>query len=383
MWSQERTAHLMDLLYQTTLAPELGQPFLTELCRETGAHVGAILVHDMAAGAGAVAPVAVGVDALAIFDYESRYAAENIWVQRTAHRLHASSAVRSDDWVSLPELQQTGYWKEFLRPIDVSHSMGACGLNEDGRTALLSVCRSFRKGAFDDREFTLLRTLAPHWANVCAIQRKLLILEQRSTAREAALDQLELAVFFLGPDEQVAFANTAAHEFLASAATLVQKNGRLCARDRKSDQAFRAAINSISEHPVKSVPTNLLFVLRNAEGIATAIAAVHQLSGDARGTKALLVQNLTPHPDPTMQAALAHLFGLTSAEARLAVAMRRHASITDAAADLGLTAGTARERLKVIYQKANVDGQVALILMLERISGVRGRHGYAEQLINK
>ena len=58
---------------------------------------------------------------------------------------------------------------------------------------------------------------------------------------------------------------------------------------------------------------------------------------------------------------LVDLFGLSPSEARLAWAIAQGMSISEAAADLGLTVETARNYSKKIYAKTGARGQAELV----------------------
>jgi DNA-binding NarL/FixJ family response regulator len=63
---------------------------------------------------------------------------------------------------------------------------------------------------------------------------------------------------------------------------------------------------------------------------------------------------------------LAQLFNLLPSEARLALALSRGMSITEAAEDLGLTEQTARTYSKTIYAKMGARGQADLVRFIHR-----------------
>ena len=58
------------------------------------------------------------------------------------------------------------------------------------------------------------------------------------------------------------------------------------------------------------------------------------------------------------------LFGLTTSEARLAIAMSQGKTITEAAGELNLTTETARNYSKRIYAKTDTRGQADLVRIL-------------------
>jgi DNA-binding CsgD family transcriptional regulator len=78
--------------------------------------------------------------------------------------------------------------------------------------------------------------------------------------------------------------------------------------------------------------------------------------------------------DPDSQAGtpaerLAALFGLTPAEARLAVSLAAGASLDETANAFGLSKLTLRTQLRILLDKTGTNRQAALVRMLSRIAG--------------
>jgi DNA-binding CsgD family transcriptional regulator len=64
---------------------------------------------------------------------------------------------------------------------------------------------------------------------------------------------------------------------------------------------------------------------------------------------------------------LSRAFGLSSGEAKLAVALSSGASLQEAADELGIANETARTRLKGVFAKTGVNRQTALIALIARL----------------
>ena len=61
---------------------------------------------------------------------------------------------------------------------------------------------------------------------------------------------------------------------------------------------------------------------------------------------------------------LMSVFGLTHAEARVALALLETRDIKGAAVQCGITVGSARQYLKRVFSKSNTTGQVDLVITL-------------------
>lgn len=91
----------------------------------------------------------------------------------------------------------------------------------------------------------------------------------------------------------------------------------------------------------------------------------HRLLG-SRAQILVTLKDLSQKPVGSDFAEFGRLFHLTPAELRLSAALGHGQSLSDAAASLGITFETARQRLKQIFQKTGVSKQSELCVMLAR-----------------
>lgn len=80
----------------------------------------------------------------------------------------------------------------------------------------------------------------------------------------------------------------------------------------------------------------------------------------------LVITDLAPKPGPDPNI-LAHAFGLTRAEARLASLVATGMSPDATAKRLGITPGTARSQLKAVFAKTETHRQSELTALLARL----------------
>ncbi|HEX7855156.1 MAG TPA: helix-turn-helix transcriptional regulator [Sphingobium sp.] len=149
-------------------------------------------------------------------------------------------------------------------------------------------------------------------------------------------------------------------EILTGSGVLKRRsNGKLEARDRDIEREIYQALSNITEDSrarpraiiISRDPwLDMLIVPARDQGISTNIdrAAIAYVHGDSW-------RSADRHEQ------LAELFGLSPREARLALAISRGLSLTEAAAELGLTVGTARQYSKSTYAKMGVRGLPDLV----------------------
>ena len=83
----------------------------------------------------------------------------------------------------------------------------------------------------------------------------------------------------------------------------------------------------------------------------------------------LVLIDLDTHPLPT-HTALERIFGLTPAEARLAILLARGATTTEVAATQGGSVATVRTQLASIFGKTHTRRQAELVILLARLSAL-------------
>jgi DNA-binding CsgD family transcriptional regulator len=90
-------------------------------------------------------------------------------------------------------------------------------------------------------------------------------------------------------------------------------------------------------------------------------------AGSSGPHTALVLVDLDTAPRPTPEA-LQKIFGLTLAEAKLAIEVARGKSLEDIAAETRISVSTARKQLASIFSKTNTHRQGELVALLARVS---------------
>lgn len=227
-----------------------------------------------------------------------------------------------------------------------------------GVTAWLSIGRA--KPGFTAADSALLSTLAQHFKralrNYATIERE----RFRTSIANQAIRRLNFGWLSLDAQGAIVEADPNAERLLQQSGALRRgRENRLIladpALDRRLTETLRGFVAQGAKRPrairASQDPwVDMLFVPvePQASTAASAAVAIGYIQGDTRSTA-------DSHEE------IAELFGLLPSEARLALALSRGFSITEAAASLGLTVETARSYSKKIYAKLGARGQADLI----------------------
>lgn len=346
-------------LFENLGESDWASAFLAGVCSETRSHAAAVLQVDVATRRQNL-PAFFGQGPEMAAAFELTHASGNPWrpPDESCGPI-AGSVVVPDDFLPLSSLRRTGFWTDFLKPMNVDHGCGVIGLRTSERVLSMTLLRSSRRGTYDARERAWLSRLAPHWVNACHLRSRLAPTDHDGRDAAHALDALGTAVFFLDNAGRCTRWNAAADTLLREGSLMRLRGGRLVAASPGASSMFLAATG----------PT----VLRRGDGSVAGQAATHALpSGGAFGgaNAVVFVDPIQTSRPADVQQALRAAFGLTPREAELAVRLADGSELATVAEAMRISAGAARTRLKTVFGKTGTRhqaGVVALVGSLRRV----------------
>lgn len=366
---------LIGTLYADLDGPEWSDAFLAGVCRATRSSSGAFVVTDLTVHQDAL-PSFYGAETVSALAYERRYAGHNPWraARASAHR-HDGMVLSSDDIVPVSELKQTLFYRDFLHHLGVAHGAGLIGLSNARAVGSLTLLRSPQAGPYTPEERRLLRALAPHWSNACALRQRFDALADRHRRLTAVVDHLALAVFVLDGDGLLVRTNAAADRCLSAGLSLRVLRGKLAAVHPASEAALARATTAAGAALRWAAAPAQAFLLCDITGSPIGHAAVHRLKPGGAAPVVVFVRPLEEAPGSTsdrLRDALRDAYGLTAAEAALAEALAGRHDLTRTASHLGITPATARTRLKAVFDKVGVENQAGLVAAVLAVREVLG-----------
>lgn len=361
---------MLEPLYESVLEPGRLQIVNQRLAEATGSNITAVLIHDVANGNGDVSLVH-GTDPRGMAE---RLADHDLltdpWITRVVSKLTTGAVLNSDDLLPRAQMRRTAAYNDYYKLLDIGQQVASVAHYDGASSVTLSMCRGVREPAFDARAMSLLHELTPHWVNAYAIQRRMSWLERRVETMEATLESIPYAMFLLDAAQRVIRMNAAAERLLSAGDMLWLDEGRprMLLDSRPLQQVLFAACQGLPQDgiPIRRPGTA---TLRNAAGRNALVATAHPLSTAAlrqgNGEAAILfVQPVGSALARDLKALLRRLFGLTIAEATLADALHRHADLSLAASQAGVSPATAQTRLKLVFDKTGERSQPALMRLL-------------------
>ena len=265
------------------------------------------------------------------------------------------------DCTTSDEMKTLPYYQEFLRPLGLQY-FGAVKMAAGDDIWCVSIQRSPQQGPFSADEKRKLAALSARIASAAALARAL-----GFATAAAAVEAFEVggsAVALLNRRGEVLRLNHFAENLLSSDLRIVEK--RIVSQDREATAALDRALHSLLWAGTSAAlmpPVPLPRRLRRAI-LAYPIKLSAVSAGIFAECQALLVfVDLEKRAKPPEEA-LRLSFALTPAEARLAIRMSSGATLETVADELNITKDTARNQLKVVFQKTDVHRQAELVALL-------------------
>lgn len=362
-------ADLVAGFYGACLEPSAWPDILNRLKDAVRADVCAIGSHDFTTGTGRL-DQAVNIERVYLAAYAEGMGRHNPWMQ-IQDRLPPPGAVRSGQMLfDDAEVVETAFFKEWLEPQDLFHHVFGILDADGGVVDFLMFARSRDKGAFWEDDMALLGRLLPNLRQGMRAGQILRQAQEMSRLQAHALDVLPIGTMILSNGGTVLLANRLAREIVnGEPAFYVGNNGlglRLAAgrtrfRDILSAAALRPVLDGSGEIHATSVP-------REGGGRPLTVLTL-AIEGDRpvqgiNDPAAIVFIGDPERPSEVDPRRLIRLYGLSRAEARVAVQLAKGQRLEQVAEALGLTYETVRKHLKQIFSKTTTDRQAELVRTL-------------------
>ncbi|MFT0860910.1 helix-turn-helix transcriptional regulator [Ancylobacter sp. G4_0304] len=310
----------------------------------------------------------------------SPWMTRNIWLERLNEAAYRVGDVYRDQDVATPEEIETHpFYVEFLPSVGLGWNMAAIIHSDFGAPTGLLVQRSREKGPYTRAEMDALQRLSRHVEQSLRISARLVDGQSLNDTLARTLDSMDRPTFILDPDLRPVHINRQALGLMGRYFT--EEDGRLLPVAEHQRAAFTAAVRSAlaDAEPQKEGPQPITLTMATGEAplvawILPLVGASADRLGNAPPGERVVVLVQTLHAersiDPTV---IRNVFGLTLGEARLAAQLGAGHSVRRAAAELGITEGTARVVLKRVFQKMGVQRQSQLVANLVMFGGTGHR----------
>jgi DNA-binding CsgD family transcriptional regulator len=369
-FSGDQIEKILDLIYDAAAENELWPHVLTAVADLTRSEGGILFGQSVSAER-------------VYFDFNGRLNEECNRAYRERHMQNPWSQymetkpigrlVLSDEALPLAELQTTTFYDEVLRPQDVGHNgMIVLAARDDFRAAF-NLCRSVRHGPFDPDEQRLLEWLSPHLCRSVTLGFRIDGYIAMQHASFGALDRLADGVIVLDRKARVLFTNGAARRIAEQGAVRLQQP---IATD---SPAHSQRLNELIRAALQGAAGGTMSLPRDVNGRLLTILVSSIRSKDLGrlsdvGVKDAAVLLFVIDPANRRSIPLGQImdaYGLTHAEARVALAASSGNTVIETAQSLGLSPNTIKTHLRHVFAKTGTGRQAELAGLIAAMGVVR------------
>jgi DNA-binding CsgD family transcriptional regulator/PAS domain-containing protein len=280
-----------------------------------------------------------------------------------------TSAILSDC-----EYAQTIFYNEGVRPLGAFHGLMVSPLSTPRWFVHLSTGRRLGREDFDAEDIATMRTLVPHLVTALRVGQRLANADLRAAGASAALDRLDAGVILVDAAAKILFANQTAEAILAGNDGLGVDQDGVRAVGLDATRALRRLIASCAGTAMVNGGPGGRMEVPHADGrlalrvvVAPFRAEEAQISTVCLGVVrpvAILIVTETERERRLRKEDLRRQFGLTLAEADVALEIVKGDGRGASAARLGISATTVRAHLSHIFDKTGVRRQAELVRLL-------------------
>lgn len=261
------------------------------------------------------------------------------------------------------EFERSVFYNDWMVPQDGHGLFTIKTMHGPHYTGFASIMRGGHLPRLDDEDLALARRISPMLYRICDMRMRIGALRLREEA--SAYGQLDIGVAVVDAQGRVLDFNAAADAILtAPQSPLRLMGGALDAGNRTT--MLRAIIASTLDGTSGKGLGNSI----NVEGLAVTAAPMRDggLFGLSVGRAAMVfIQRLDADVDPRLEPTLRELFGLTTREAQVAVALASGQSMAEISGTLGISVITVRTHLSQLFAKTRTRQQSQLVSLLRGV----------------
>ncbi|MFC4274569.1 helix-turn-helix transcriptional regulator [Achromobacter aloeverae] len=302
----------------------------------------------------------------------------DLWVERSA-QLKMGDVFTSQRLLTDVQFERTGFYQDWTRKLDIYHMVGVLFPVGKGEIGVLGVHRAKDAGPYGAADRHRLEALYLHVRRALGMRHRLHEIALAHHAAVDALERLDTGVMVVDASCTVLYANRAAEGLLRAAQGHRARDRRFCLDDpalnarlaKSVREAARIAEGQYHQYPR---PGTAIAVPRTGRLPITLIVSPWKAEwapADVARPAAMIFLRDPETSAPTAAQTSMELFGMTRAEATVAIAISQGASLESIAASLGVRLGTVPTHLKKALLKTGTQRQGALAALVARsVAGI-------------
>ncbi|QNN68035.1 hypothetical protein H9L13_03785 [Sphingomonas lutea] len=358
-----------DLIYEAAIDDELFAQFPAIISTALEARSCTLHWRDSAGTAGVAGHSGYFSDA-DMADYAFNFAAHDLWTDAGMRAGFVNRAWNTSGLVPLDEYARSIFYNEWIRAIgdDTYYCCGSVMRTSEG-FGMIGLHRGRTQSDFSPETLAELNAHVDHLRRMFTIRGRLSHLADRNDLLSAIFESPRQAAFLVGGDARLVMANAQADTLLARRKYLRLRGGKLEPASDAGQSVFEAAL-AAAHAPADRRASSCL--LRGNDGTFVT-AAMTPIVGK-RSASAVLVTIEAPAIAAHGVVVSRHLqdaFGLSAAEADIAIRLAEGDTITEIGERRRSAPGTVRTQVKHILSKMHARRQGDVVRIVGRIAAGR------------
>lgn len=288
-------------------------------------------------------------------------------------RARELAVVAENDFATPHELAADPYYAGFFEKWDIPFICQTNLLRRDDLLIGLAVLRTRRQGHIEAAERAVFEALAPRVRSAVLTRRA--IDAEGAKLLVGAMEALSKPVFVFDALSRVMAMSASAEALVSTGSHLRMRQRRLAAAQEADTRRLHHAVAAASGVWLKALErrhtTLAIAGPDGADPLLVELAPFPQQDGPGLGFGARCMA-VVRIPRESIDKAITlarEVYGLTQAEAEVAVALARGEALGEVAVGRGVSSSTVRNQLKALFLKVGVRRQAELVKKLERFLG--------------
>jgi DNA-binding CsgD family transcriptional regulator len=363
--SLEEFSHLVGLIYEGPLEPVPWQQSLVAIRGRLQANYVTLIVRSSTPEDPGLYINAGDVPTEGVVSYATHYYAFDPFVG-----LPAGQVVTVHELLGEARWLESPLYKEYLAQYDVFHIMGVDVRTPDGDEFRLRVCRPQTSEAFSAADKDFCRSLLPHLKRSLILHTHMDRTESERKLYAGTVERLMVGTVILDECGKILRTNQAADELLRSGDGLrIAGDCVEAVYNRDNRELQRLIKRALPGHakPELSVVEALSIARPSGKSNLGVVVRSVPMGQWSEGKRAPAAAVFVRDPEGRAQApheVVQQMFGLTPAEATLAMQLANGVSLDEAAQALDIMRNTARAHLRAIFSKTGVTRQTELVRLV-------------------
>ena len=299
-------------------------------------------------------------------NYRAHYWQRDIWVERAVQLIGMSRVGSSRDMVSDTEFQETEFYRDWCRHLDVFYVVGAVFPSGPGELGVLGIHRPRSAGSYEEEDKYLVSRFMPHLQRALRIRDQLTQAALQRSVSIDTLDRCDTAVLLVAADGSIVYSNRHAEVLLNDGSAICQRYGRLVVtRDAENGRLLSLIREAIRMTGVRGGDGVMVLRRVNQQPLSVLVAPF-RMAWPGHPVAGAIVFVRDPNRSMSATATLRAVFQLTPTEARIAQALANGKTITEIASAHRATLQTVRKQLKIIFAKTGTNRQAQCVAVILR-----------------